>query len=77
MRQSRLRTGGHSWELYRSPEDSDIVVERFTVLSWTEFQRQHTERWVDVDNDALAKAESYTVDSTSSREYYIALRVPR
>jgi hypothetical protein len=31
---------------------------------------------VDVDNDALAKAESYTVDSTSSREYYIALRVP-
>lgn len=77
VRQSRLRTGGHSWELYRSPEDSDVVVERFTVLSWTEFQRQHTERWVDVDNDALAKAESYTVDSTSSREYYIALRVPR
>jgi hypothetical protein len=77
VRQSRLRTGGHSWELYRSPEDSDVVVERFTVLSWTEFQRQHTERWVDVDSDALAKAESYTVDSTSSREYYIALRVPR
>ena len=77
VRQSRLRTGGHSWELYHSPEDPDIVLERFTVLSWTEFQRQHTERWVDVDNDALAKAEGLTVDSTSSHQYYIALRVPR
>jgi MFS family permease len=77
VRQSRLRTGGHSWELYHSPEDPDIVLERFTVLSWTEFQRQHTERWVDVDNDALAKAEGFTVDSTSSHQYYIALRVPR
>ena len=77
VRQSRLRTGGHSWQLYHSPEDPEVVLERFTVLSWTEFQRQHTERWVDVDDDAFAKAVSHTVDSTPSMQYFIALRLSR
>ena len=77
VRQARLRTGGHSWQLYHSPEDPDVVLERFTVLSWTEFQRQHTERWVDVDDDAFATAVSHTVESTSSMQYFIALRLPR
>jgi MFS family permease len=75
VRQSRLRTGGHSWQLYHSPEDPEVVLERFTVLSWTEFQRQHTERWVDVDHDAFANAVSHTVDSTPSMQYFIALRL--
>jgi len=77
VRRSRLRTGGHSWRLYHSPEHPDTVLERFTVASWTEFQRQHTERWLDIDHDALEKALNYTVDSTSRHEYYIAVRVPR
>ena len=77
VRQARLRTGGHSWQLYHSPEDPEVVLERFTVLSWTEFQRQHTERWVDVDDDAFATAVSHTVESTSSMQYFIALRLPR
>ena len=77
VRRSRLRTGGHSWRLYRSTDHPDTVLERFTVASWTEFQRQRTERWSDYDHGALTKALSYTVDNTSLREYYIALRVPR
>ena len=75
VRRSRLRTGGHSWRLYHSPEDPDTVIERFTVPSWSEFQRQHTERWLDYDHEAVAKAVGYTVDSTSNQQYYLALRV--
>jgi MFS family permease len=75
VRRSRLRTGGHSWRLYHSPEDPDMVIERFTVPSWSEFQRQHTERWLDYDHEAVANAVGYTIDSTSNQQYYLALRV--
>jgi len=77
VRRSRLRTGGHSWRLYHSPEDPDMVIERFTVPSWSEFERQHTERWFDYDTDAVAKAVGYTVDGTLNHQYYLAFRVPR
>lgn len=77
VRRSRLRTGGHSWRLYHSIEDPDAVLERFTVPSWSEFQHQHTERWLESDHDGLATAVSYTVDSARQHEYYLALRVHR
>ena len=75
LRRSRLRTGGHSWRLYRSAEHPDTVIERFTVPSWAEFERQHTERCLDSDHDGSAKAVGYTVDSTRRHQYYFALRV--
>jgi MFS family permease len=77
VRRSRLRTGGHSWRLYHDVEDPDTIVERFTVPSWSEFERQHTERWLDYDHDAFAKALGYTVDSTQRHQYCLALRVRR
>jgi len=77
VRRSRLRTGGHSWQLYHSLEHPDTVLERFTVPSWTEFQRQHTERWLESDHDGVAKALGYTVDNSRRHEYYLALRVHR
>ncbi len=77
VRLSRLRTGGHSWRLYRSAEHPEIVVERFTVTSWAEFERQHTERWLASDHDAASKAVGYTVDGSRQHSYYLALRVPR
>jgi hypothetical protein len=77
VRRSRLRTGGHSWRLYRSADEPDVVLERFTVTSWAEFERQHTERWLDSDHDAAAKAEGLTVDSAHRHQYYFALRVHR
>ena len=75
VRRSRLRTGGHSWRLYHSVGQSDILLERFTVASWTEFERQRTERWLEYDSDGVTKAIDYTVDCARQHEYFVALRV--
>lgn len=77
VRRSRLRTGGHSWRLYHFMGEPNSILERFTVTSWSEFERQRTERWVDVDHDGVTKAISYTVDQTRRHEYYLALRMRR
>jgi MFS family permease len=77
VRRSRLRTGGHSWRLYRSLEHPETILERFTVPSWTEFERQHTERWLESDHAAADEAASWTVDRTRLHEYYLAVRVQR
>ncbi|MBW0013274.1 MFS transporter [Mycobacterium sp.] len=77
VRRSRLRTGGHSWRLYRSLEDPETIIERFTVQSWTEFERQHTERWLESDHDAAARAVAYTLDGNPRHEHYLAVRVHR
>jgi hypothetical protein len=77
VRRSRLRTGGHSWRLYHSVGRPDTFLERFTVASWTEFERQRTERWLEYDTDGVKKAIGYTVDRTRQHEYYLALRVRR
>jgi MFS family permease len=77
VRRSRLRTGGHSWRLYHSVGQPDIFLERFTVASWSEFERQRTERWLDYDSDGVTRAIGYTVDNARHHEYYLARRVPR
>lgn len=77
VRQSRLRTGGHSWRLYHSVGQPDLFLERFTVASWSEFERQRTERWLEYDHDGVAKAVGYTVDRARQLEYFVALRVHR
>jgi hypothetical protein len=64
-----------AWRLYHSVEQPDTFLERFTVTSWTEFERQRTERWLDYDHDGVAKAISYTVDRDRQHEYYLALRL--
>ena len=51
--------------------------ERFTVASWSEFERQRTERWLDYDSNGVTTAIGYTVDNARRHEYYLALRVPR
>ena len=75
VRRSRLRTGGHSWRLYHSVGQPDTFLERFTVASWTEFERQRTERWLEYDSEGVTKAIGYTVDCTRQHEYYVAVRV--
>ena len=77
VRRSRLRTGGHSWRLYHSVGQPDIFLERFTVASWTEFERQRTERWMKYDSEGVRKAIGYTVDRTRQHNYYLAMRMPR
>jgi len=77
VRRSRRRTGGHSWRLYHSVGQPETLLERFTVASWTEFEHQRTERWVESDHDVVTKAISYTVDGTRTHEYFLAKRTPR
>jgi MFS family permease len=77
VRQSRLRTGGHSWRLYHSVGQPDTFLERFTVASWTEFERQRTERWLEYDTDGVKKAIGHTVDRSRQHEYFLALRLRR
>jgi len=77
VRKSRLRTGGHSWRLYHSVEHPDMFLERFTVVSWSEFERQRTERWLEYDTDGVSRAIGYTVDRTRRHGYYLAVRVRR
>ncbi len=77
VRRSRLRTGGHSWRLYHSVGQPEMFLERFTVASWSEFERQRTERWLDYDSDGVTRAIGYTVDRARQHEYYLAKRVPR
>ena len=69
MRRSRLRTGGHSWRLYHSVAQLDMFLERFTVASWTEFERQRTERWVEYDSEGVRNVIGYTVDRTRQHDY--------
>jgi hypothetical protein len=77
VRRSRLRTGGHSWRLYHSVGQTELFLERFTVASWSEFERQRSERWLGYDSENFTKAVDYTVDHTRTDEYYVAKRVPR
>jgi MFS family permease len=75
VRRSRLRTGGHSWRLYHSVGQPDTLLERFTVASWTEFERQRTLRWLEFDSEGVNKAIGYTVDCARQHEYFVAVRV--
>jgi MFS family permease len=77
VRRSRLRTGGHSWRLYHNVGQPEMFLERFTVASWSEFERQRTERWLGYDSDGVTKAIGYTVDNGREHQYYLAKRVPR
>jgi MFS family permease len=71
--QSRQRTGGYCWRLYRSGEDAELVVEQFTVPSWGEFRRQQTMRWLGSDQEAMAAALTQTVDGRAEEHWFLAL----
>jgi hypothetical protein len=58
-------------------QSPDIFLERFTVASWSEFERQRTEPWLDYDSEGVTRAIGYTVDNARRHQYYLATRVPR
>jgi hypothetical protein len=49
LKQSRLRTGGTDWGLYRPAQGSRQFVEVFRVHTWDEHLRQHRERQTGTD----------------------------
>ena len=57
---SRRRTGARNWHLYRSADEPDHYVEQFIVPSWSEYQRQHRERWTEYDHDNVARVLAMT-----------------
>ena len=71
---SRRRTGARNWHLYRNGEDSDDYVEQFVVGSWSEYQRQRTERWTEYDHQRVSDALALTVDGRSRQEHLFTLR---
>ena len=60
LRQSRLRTGGTSWELYRDGEKTTRFVELFRVPSWEEHLRQHAGRLTETDRCVEEAALAYS-----------------
>lgn len=55
LARSRRRTGGRSWRLYLSGEVPDEYVEQFVVPSWSEYQRQRTQRWTGYDHQNVLR----------------------
>ncbi|GGF19597.1 MFS transporter [Williamsia phyllosphaerae] len=70
----RRRTGGSCWRLYRSGDDTELVVEQFIIGSWSEYRRQHTERWTGYDHESITAAVALTVDGRTEENRFFALR---
>jgi MFS family permease len=65
---ARRRTGGYSWGLYRHGTDPQVRVEQFTVPSWSEFERQHRDRWTESDHQLITAALGHTDSGTTETE---------
>ncbi|WP_024332895.1 MFS transporter [Gordonia hirsuta] len=55
LARSRRRTGGRGWRLYRAGEESDTYIEQFVMPSWSEYQRQRTQRWTGFDHENILR----------------------
>lgn len=60
VRRSRLRTGATRWELYQDGQEPDRFVESFTVASWEEHLRQHSDRLTGTDRAFEEEADGYS-----------------
>lgn len=69
---SRRRTGGYRWQLYRSGQDRDVMLESFMVPSWGEYRRQQTQRLTGRDREIRAAALGYAEDVPAERHYFPA-----
>lgn len=66
---SRRRTGGYRWRLYRSGEESATFLESFLVPSWKELTRQRTQRLTGRDEEIWAEARKFCADDPVERHY--------
>jgi len=73
---SRRRTGATTWSVYRDAADPERYVEVFTVPTWGEHARQHTERLTAYDLRMHARVESYSVDEPAVRHLVAAATTP-
>ena len=72
LRRIRRRTGATHWRLYEDIDTPGLLVESFTVGSWTEHERQHT-RLSTNDEDALRELDELLAsDAVRSVRHYVA-----
>jgi MFS family permease len=74
LKESRLRTGGTVWGLYRHAQSPGQFVEVFRVPSWDEHVRQHRERQTATDVDFHDAAFALS-DPPPTTEHYLAVDV--
>ncbi|MFC4242984.1 MFS transporter [Gryllotalpicola reticulitermitis] len=70
VEQTQRRTGATSWRLYRSGEHAGEYREEFTVRSWSEFQRQTTERWTGYDRERWDAAVALAATPPAEEHFF-------
>ena len=75
VRLSRLRTGATRWGLFRNGEVPQQFVELFTVPSWEEHLRQHSDRLTGTDQQYEEEAEAFSVAPVET-SHLIAVDLP-
>jgi len=70
VRDSRRRTGGSRWRLYRSGDRADTMLETFIVASWGEFGRQQTQRLTGRDREILAALDAHIEGQPTQRHFF-------
>ena len=75
VRLSRLRTGATRWGLFRNSETPQQFVELFTVPSWEEHLRQHSDRLTGTDQQYEEEAEAFSVSPVET-SHLIAVDLP-
>lgn len=69
---SRRRTGAREWRLYTDREDPAVLVEAFSVGSWSEHLNQHESRTTEYDDQLLAHARELA-DGEPTVEHFLAV----
>ncbi|MGA8427197.1 MAG: MFS transporter [Candidatus Dormiibacterota bacterium] len=72
VRSSRLRTGATRWDLYQDGEQANRFVESFTVASWEEHLRQHSDRLTGTDRAFQEGADRYSDPAPRTRHLFPA-----
>lgn len=65
---ARRRTGAYSWNLFRSLDHGDMMIEQFVSPSWSQYRRQREERWTGSDHEAIDNAMKYVVGGSTTTE---------
>ncbi len=74
VRRWRLRTGAHSWRLYRDFDRPGQWVESFVVSSWIEHLRQHTRT---TEDDWTSQKAAHRLHRGNEQPRVVHLIVPR
>jgi hypothetical protein len=75
VRLSRLRTGATRWGLFRDGQAPQQFVELFTVPSWDEHLKQHSDRLTGTDQQYEEEAKAFSASPVET-SHLIAVDLP-